>query len=295
MLFICIEILGSSGSTQSPKVDKIPRIEANLSRLTYFNAEVLQIPSSHPDPLPLLWSADVKLLITTPYALPVSLEFLSLVSHPSTLLVIQYPNGDQGIIHYTLSSIAREHPEVISSVTAYAVYPLKASSASDAFRSNSSTVDSVDVFQRDYLESGISPVIQKVHSLLSSSNDKLEEGKPASTIIGAVDACYKSIQLSRSDVSAAQRQMNTLRLMVESARTDKLKADEGLYPLDVPDSVRKSTQRMTRTLHQIPWWKLPFVVDDLGYILNTAIQHTWCADLIPHVCIYRLCFLTADI
>lgn len=258
--------------------------KSNLFRSTSFNAEILEIPSLHPDSLSLLWSADVRLLVATPLVTPLTPDFLSLISHPSTLLTTQFTENDPRIIDHTLSTLICLQPEIIPSTGVYAVNPAKALSASDAFRRNSSTLNSVDTFQRDYLDSGISSIIEKVHSLLSMPRDVLEGKKSASILIGAIDACYESIRLAEKDISAALEQVNCIRLSADSIRGKAgLETTEGPYQLNVSDSVRKSTTQMSDVVRQISWWKLPLMVDDLSHTFIDIIQRTWCSDLVSRV------------
>ncbi|GJJ06396.1 hypothetical protein Clacol_000587 [Clathrus columnatus] len=256
-------------------------LRLKLPRLIHFNAEILELPSQSPDFMPLLWSADVRLLVATPAVRPVSPELLSLISHPSTFLIIQYPPDNESIIEHTLVSLARKHPELIPKITVYPVYPHKALSASDTFRISTLTTNSVDAFQRDYIESGILPIIEKIQSLVSTPDDTLERKRSSSIVTGTIEACCESIRAFRGDVRTVQNQITRLRLEVESLRQKhELEVTKGLFRLDIPVSIRRSTLKMTGVLQSISWWKLPFMVDDLSAILNDNIRHNWCPDVI---------------
>lgn len=226
----------------------------------------------------------MRLLVATPLVTPLTPDFLSLISHPSTLLAVQFTENNPSIIHHTLSALTCLHPEILSSTGVYAVNPAKALSASDAFRHDLSTLSSVNTFQRNYLDSGVSSIIEKVHSLLSMPKDVLEEKKYASIVIGAIDACYESIRLTEKDISAALEQANCIQLSADSIRGKAgSETTKGPYHLNVSDSVRKSTTQMSDVVRKISWWKLPLMVDDLSHTFIDIIQRTWCSDLVSRV------------
>ena len=242
----------------------------------------MEIPLGHPDAIPLLYDADVQILVTSPLASPLPLEFRSLLLKPGSFLVLEYPAHDQPIVKYTLSQLTQHFPTISETLKSkmLQVYPCRALSALDAFREGSNSLDAVQTFQNDFLGSGLTALSQSITGVLSSDREYQRAQYARSALTGALEACRIAAQLNSQDIASAQTFIEDLRSQISDVQTTSVQ--EVLGGNDAPevgDSVERSTRDMRVVMDALPWWKLPFKIDDLSGVLCHAAERVWCRDL----------------
>lgn len=239
----------------------------------------MEIPLGHPDAVPLLYDADILILVTSPLTSPLSLEFQTLLSKPGSFLVIDYPIHDQLIMKYTMSRLT-QHFSTISEIKMLQVYPSRALSALDVFRKGSNSVDAVQTFQNDFIGSGLTSLSQSITRALSSDRECQKAQHAQFILSGALDACRVAAQLNLRDIAAVQQFIDDLRSQISDAQTTSIQEIlGGNNAPEVGDSIARSRREMQMVMDAIPWWKLPFRVDDIGGVLIHAAERVWCRDL----------------
>jgi hypothetical protein len=253
-----------------------------LPWLKKLDVDVVEIPLGHPDAIPLLYDADVQILVTSPLSSPLPVGFMSLLLKPGSFLILEYPTHDQAIVNYTVSQLTQQFPVASDALKSkmLQVYPPQALSALDIFREGSNSADTIQAFQNDFLGSGVTALSQSITKVFSSDRDAQRAQYARFTLTGALDACRNAAQLGTQDTAAVQLFIDELQSHISSAHIISMQDVLGGHDAPiVGSSVQRSTRGMQVVMDAIPWWKLPMKIDDLSGVLFHAAERVWCRDL----------------
>jgi hypothetical protein len=251
----------------------------SLPWLKRLDVDIIEIPAGHPDTIPLLYDTDIQIMVTSPRAAPLSLEYQSLLSRPGSFLVLDYPIFDGFVVNYTVSQLARLFPTVSNTLKTkiIQVYPPKALSALDFFRKEANSVEAIQTFQNDFLSSGVATLSQAIARVLSLDR---ASHRAQYVLTGALEACHNATQLGSHDVVKVQQCIDELRSRISGVETASMQETFGGNDAPkVGEYVRRSTREMQAVMDAIPWWKLPLKVDNLSEVLFHAVERVWCRDL----------------
>ncbi|KAF8578021.1 hypothetical protein K439DRAFT_511386 [Ramaria rubella] len=254
-------------------------LSLNLPWLQKMDVDILEIPPQHPDTITLLYGADIQILITGPLASPLSLDYLNLLSSPSSFLLLQYPTHDERIVEYAVSQITRLLPSIHDTLKSRVlhVYPSKALSALDLFRQESSSVDAVQIFQQEFLASGVTALSQSLLTAISSKREIRIAHQAHLVLLGALAVCRSAAHLTSRETATVQKRVDDLRVQISEVQ--KASVRDILGGSEVEHSIQMSTRELRTVMDAIPWWKLPFKIDDLNEVLFHSIERVWCRDL----------------
>ncbi|KIJ49553.1 hypothetical protein M422DRAFT_225376 [Sphaerobolus stellatus SS14] len=251
--------------------------------LRKLNAEIVEIPTNHPEAISLLHDADVRLIIGSPMSAPLPPSFYSLFSRPLSFLILQYPAMDQMVLNYTVSHLSCNNPslaELLRSGTSF-VYTPKAVAALDIFRRDSTSLDAIQTFQHDFLASGISDLSGRIAKGLEIDGQKLKDQFAQGILAASIETCREATKESTSTAGIVQHYADSLRLEASNIYNTAFKETlgEGGETSITEAAMRKSTKEMEEFMATLPWWKLLVKIDDFGHLMTSASEQTWCKAL----------------
>ena len=141
-------------------------------------------------------------------------------------------------------------------------------------------MEAVQTFQHDILASGIPDLAARITKELSKDTKALKDQYASAVLSAALETCRETTKTSVVVAETVQKSADVLRSTAISNREDAF--DEVLgrdEPSVVEAAVQKSTKEMRAFMRTLPWWKLPFRIDDLGHLISAAVEQAWCPDL----------------
>ena len=244
--------------------------------------DITEIPLGHPDTIPLLYDADVQIMVASPLASPLAPEFQSLLFETGSFLVVEYPTFDQVIVNRIVSQLTKHFstiPDTLKSRILQA-YPSRALSALDLFREGTNSINAVQSFQNDFLSSGVARLSQSITKCLSSDWESQRAQQTRFVLTGALEACHNAINMKSHDTLEVQHFIDELRSQISDAQISSIQETlGGNNASDVGDSIQRSTGEMQALMDAISWWKLPLKIDDLSEVLFHTAERVWCRDL----------------
>jgi hypothetical protein len=185
------------------------------------------------------------------------------------------------------------------------VDPARALSAVNTLRQNPSSLSAVQRFQDDFLGSGVSRLHKVIEEDLKnagiseSSQSTLPDLRLRTTLgalRSALNECRSSVRDAREDMDVAYGAIDELKdeLSAVHARAhaevlgDMDSATSGKTPAaqvndPVGSALANAEHGVRATLDRLTWWKLLYKVDDVDFIVNSAIAKVWFKDLEPQV------------
>ncbi|KAF8513150.1 hypothetical protein BU17DRAFT_53578, partial [Hysterangium stoloniferum] len=148
--------------------------------------------------------------------------------------------------------------------------------AVDLFRKDPTSSYTVQNFQEDYISSGVPSLSTSISAILSTDSQTLKVNYAECILDGALHACSDAAALVMRDIAAVQSSVDNMRSQV--LQTQGIINDVALSER-VIESLKRSTKMMQPVMDAIPWWRLPFMVDDLNHHITSAVERVWCRDL----------------
>lgn len=141
-------------------------------------------------------------------------------------------------------------------------------------------------YQNDFVGSNISALTTAIQQILTKLSTS-----PATTkhtiihtmvthIRGAHSACRTTIRNAKADIDAVCSKVSDMRDRVDIIRVQSLLETGANGTWDVVDvALQDAEKEMLLVMDKLTWWRLLWRVDEIGGIVGTAIDKTWCREL----------------
>lgn len=232
--------------------------------------QIIELPHTTKNPQTLL-TADFPIVVVNPVTTPLSSLDTSFLDHPNAILVIvgiRSPETDS-----VVRSLFADKPTVLY------IDPFRALASIQAFKSDPSSLKSIDTYQYGSTVSGIND-LSKV--LLQRTNN-LESLKR----ITATSLLQRSLNASRVAIHDAKIETNRLCDCIShlKARIEDTKSRVQRDTLgtgekdDVKYALDKAKAELALVLENLKWWTLLWRVDEVGEVIGSAVDRAWCKEL----------------
>ncbi|EJD52696.1 hypothetical protein AURDEDRAFT_149328 [Auricularia subglabra TFB-10046 SS5] len=140
----------------------------------------------------------------------------------------------------------------------------------------------VQTFQDLYMDSHISPLLDALEVELRAAPRDRTARIAVFVAQAATRECEAAAVQARSEVDALRRDAEALQLAVDQeklALSERVLGKDGDNAGTVASQVKKAEEGVAAAMDGLRWWQVPLNVDDLGYIIKSAVNSSWCADL----------------
>lgn len=271
-------------------------------------------PSAPPElALKLLLEADIPIVVCNPLTQPLRFLFAdtipkALLANPNAIIVLTAGDDTPALRSYIDGLLAgsdrptsqdEEHaphrPRIVF------VQPSRALRALDILRNNPTSPSMVQQYQDDFIGSGVPALSAAVSTIIASST---LSAHPSNTLAGlrlnaALSALRGSLEACLAALTTAQREIDRAHIGIDAVRGEIAEADAKMHRQvlgviesnprmtngkqmannRVGEALREAEAQVRLTMDRLVWWKLLYKVDEVAYIVTSAVESAWCKGL----------------
>jgi hypothetical protein len=208
------------------------------------------------------------------------------LDHPNAILVVTGLRTSPHIDEFVQSLLN------ISSNVLY-IDPSRALYSLQAFKSDPSSLKSIDTYQYGSLTSGIHDLSKIMKARINEMQEKsLNRESGWIQRYTAVSIIERSLRELRVAIANAKREVDGVTSSISEMRSriaetravverDIFGSSEGQE--SVTKALSKGKRDLTPAIDSLKWWKLFWRVDEVGEIVASMTEKTWCKDLEQNV------------
>lgn len=260
-----------------------------------------------------LLTADIPIVVCNPLTHPLPSFFADTLPHtlhlnPHAIVVLTSGADTTAVRAYVDALLAhsgppppRGSPPNVPRLHLVFVDPARALSAVETLRKNPASPSIVQRYQDDFLGSRLPALSDAVAAILAPNGSSttapaaiaaLRLNTALSLLRGALGACrlalaeanreldraYTGIDTLRGEISEADAKVHrrVLGVVDPASTSSNVKAATGDR---VGEALRAAEAQVRRTIDRLVWWKLLYKVDEIEYIVSSAVESAWCKDL----------------
>lgn len=259
-------------------------LSLGLSWLRRLNVEVLEIARKDDAAVLDLLHSDIPLIILSGLQLHSFPLLDTLRLHPTARIVINNPMNTSARGRALLAAGLREHLGQDVSGSHGRVHLVDSESATRALDVIRDTRDprAVQSFQELYMDSHISPLLDALEVELGGAPRDRTARIAVFVSQAATRECELAAAAARTELDALRRDADALQLAIDQeklALTERVLGKDGDEAGTVATQVKKAEEGVASAMDGLRWWQVPLNVDDLGYIVKSAVNSSWCAEL----------------
>jgi hypothetical protein len=237
-----------------------------------------------------LLEADVSIVVCNPLTADITTVIsLTLLQNPKTILVLTCnPSSEVASVIKSKLQDACKPPRLGKKYHGpHIVFadPLRAIAANAILRADSRSPSAIQIYQTNFVASGVSEVTEQLRQRLSDPNKSLEGVRSQSSLAvvhSAIATMASWLRRAQDEVEEVFSDIRKIHDLTEEANA-KVQAEVFSSPGQktniIAESFQISTKEVKKTLDRLTWWRLPLTVDDTCNLIESAVHRTFCLDL----------------
>lgn len=249
-----------------------------------------------------LFKADFPIIVINPVTTPLRDLFeRRLPGHNIIALTTATATQTPDHLHRLLDSASVESRAILRVDPTRAVRALTHLSATDL----SDSPSAVQRYEDDYIGSGVLSITEVLRSSLNEpSGNNFQTNNILTYLRGALSACQDALRSGDADLRNVLVDVDSMTIHIEKtqkhilsdifgpssigqsrwgsvwppmmhSRPIKEKAAENV----VAEALIQAQKQMTIVMDNLTWWRMLWRVDEISYLVNTAVERTLCPDL----------------